>query len=170
MSVSSSSSLSVLSSRSSSLQTRSATQTSTSSSASGPSASATQSSPSQPSAPSNTPMKVGVGVGVVGGVALFAAIALIFWWRRRQSHPKSAGDKDRIEAPTSPSQPSHQKHGFPPSELENTRKFMDGARPSELGNTKTEKISELNNEGAQFELPISEPRRLQELPTIYSPR
>ncbi|KAG7007478.1 hypothetical protein G7Y79_00009g025870 [Physcia stellaris] len=115
-------------------------------------------------------MKVGIGVGVVGGVALLGAIALIFWWRRRQSHPKSAGDKDRIEAPASPSQPSHQNHGFPPSELENTREGPDAPKPSELDNTRKEKISELNNEGAQFELPMQEPRRPQELPTMRSPR
>lgn len=120
-SVSSSSSSSVLSSRSSSLQTGSATQTSSSSSASGPGASATQSSPAQSSSPSNTPMKVGIGVGVVGGVALLSAIALIFWWRRRQTHPKSAGDRDRVEAPTSPSHPSHQNYGFPRGSFQTAR-------------------------------------------------
>lgn len=157
------------SSRLSSLQTRPAAQTTISSSATGPAASATQSSLPQPSAPNNTPMKVGIGFRVTGGVALLAAIAFIFWWRRRQSHPKSAGDTDRVEAPTSPSHPSHQIYGFPSSELGNTGKFSDGSRPSELGNTKKEKISELNNEGAQFELPMPEPRRPQELPTIHSP-
>ena len=106
-----------------------------------------------PKISTSTGAKVGVGLGVASGIALLAA--LIFWWRKRQTHHQLGGNtnRDGVSIPPLPEKStiSRRYFGFPPSELENGRII----NPRELANTNN--VSELPNEGTRSELPMPPP-------------